>query len=561
MKLKWGIVLIAALLASQGVRADDAAALGDVTAQDLLKLLVDEGVIDKEKLKTLSDKIKSRQQADAQKANNSGGAVESVAAENKDKKPAADGNVVRVPYVPQYIRDEIRDQVRVGLKEDVSRDVLARAKTERWGLPGSLPDWIDRIKISGDMRIREESTFYAKGNVQRDYLDIAYINSQRAFNLSDPKISQNTTEDRQRLRSRFRLGINAKVSDRVEVGARLVTGNFADPVSTNQTLGNYGQKWQNNFDLAYMKYTSREKQLQLSGGRIENPFYSSDLVWDTDLTFEGVAATWWFMRSEDLNNEFQAFDPFITVGAFPIQEIDRSSSDKWLYAAQAGFKYDFSSQSKLTLAAAYYAYDHIVGKLNALDDTTLDYTAPQFFQKGNTLFDIHNNLDPASNSVLFANAVDYKLADLYVEYDIANFAPIHVIAVGDYVKNLGFNKTDVANRLGFEIDNRTTGYQARLSVGWPQVTKARDWQVSFIYRYVERDAVLDAFTDSDFHGGGTDAKGYILKFDYGLMDNVWATLRWLSSDEIDGNSYPQTVFAGSGKLGIDTLQIDLNAKF
>lgn len=570
MKLKWGTMIIAVLLAASHVHADDSAASNEITAQDLLKLLVDEGVIDKEKAKALTEKIKSRQKTENQKADSqktasqktsSAGPVETVSEENKDRKPVADGNVVRVPYVPQYIRDEIRDQVRIGLKEDVSRDVLAQAKTERWGLPGVVPEWVEHIKFSGDMRMREESTLYAKGNVQGDYLDMAYINSKGTLSPSDPKVFQNTTEDRHRLRSRFRLGVKAKVNDRVEAGARLVTGNITDPVSTNQTLGNYGQKWQNNFDLAYLKYTSAEKQISLSGGRIENPFYSSDLVWDTDLTFEGVAASWWPLRSDDLDNEFRSFDPFITVGAFPIQEVDRSSTDKWLYAAQTGFKYDFDSQSKLTVALAYYAYENIVGKVNALDDTQLDYTAPLSMQKGNTLFNIRNNLDPASTSYLFANAVDYKLADFYVEYDIANFAPIHVIAVGDYVKNLGFDKKAVTDRLGFEIDSRTTGYQARVSVGWPQVTKARDWQVSFIYRYVERDAVLDAFTDSDFHGGGTDAKGYILKFDYGLMDNVWTTLRWLSSDEIDGNSYPQTTGLGSGKLGIDTLQLDLNAKF
>lgn len=566
MKRNWGTVLIAALLAAQSVHADESTVLNDVTAQDLLKLLVDEGVIDKEKLKALTNKIKTRQQTEPQKftPKKLEGAVESVAAESKDTKPASSGNVVRVPYVPQYIKDEIRDQVRVGLKEDVSRDVLAQAKTERWGLPGSLPDWIDRFKFYGDVRLREESIFYAADNVQYDYLDMAYINSQGEWFTGDPREFLNTTEDRNRFRSRYRLGVKAKVNDRIEVGARLVTGNMADPISTNQTLGTYGQKWDTNFDLSYLKYTSRDKQWSFSGGRIENPFYSSDLVWDSDLTFEGFAGTWWWLRSDDMDNDFRDIDPFVTIGAFPLQEVERSSDDKWLYAAQTGFKYDFADQSKLTVALAYYSYENIVGKRNAQEDTEFDHTAPRYIQKGNTLFDIRNNFDPDSTSVLFANAADYKLANLYVEYDIANFAPIHVILAGDYVTNLGFDKERVAERVSggvFEIDEQVTGYQGRVTVGWPQVSKARDWQVSFIYRYLERDAVLDSFTDSDFHGGGTDAKGYILKFDYGLMENVWATLRWLSSDEIDGDTWPQTSGVGTAAFGMDTLQLDLNAKF
>ena len=102
---------------------------------------------------------------------------------------------------------------------------------------------------------------------------------------------------------------------------------------------------------------------------------------------------------------------------------------------------------------------------------------------------------------------------------------------------------------GIAIQPRTEGYQFKVMVGWPVISKARDWQASFIYRYLERDAVLAEFTDSDFHQGGTDAKGYLLKFDYGVADNTWVTLRWISSDEIDGNSFPQTTGAGYRQAG------------
>ncbi|HEY3699023.1 MAG TPA: putative porin [Spongiibacteraceae bacterium] len=554
--------MAAALLAVQCAHADDNAALSDVTAQDLLKLLIDEGVIDKEKLKTLTEKIKSRQKA----AN--AGPVETVSAENKDRKPAAEGNVVRVPYVPQYIKDEIRDQVRMGLKEDVSRDVLAQAKTERWGLPGVVPDWVERIKFYGDVRLREESTLYANGNVQGDYIDVAALNRGILLSGAPEDVFLNTTEDRHRLRARMRLGVKAKVNDQIEAGARLVTGSQNDPVSTNQTLGTNEQKWQTTFDLAYLKYSSRDKGIQAAGGRIENPFYNTDLVWDNDLTFEGVAGTWWPLRSEDIDEDFRAFDPFVRAGAFPLQEIDRSSQDKWLFGAQTGFQYDWTNQSKLTVALAYYSYDNIVGRKNNPGETTFNYTALQTWQRGNTLYDIHTDLDTTdSGKRLYAHAADYKLADFFIEYDIANFAPIHVMLTGDYVKNIGYDKNAVNRRLGLvlpgtvEYKARDKGYQFKAAVGWPTISKARDWQMAFIYRYLERDAVLAEFTDSDFHGGGTDAKGYTLKFDYGIADNTWVTLRWMSSDEIDGSTYPDTSALGTGKLGIDTLQVDINAKF
>jgi hypothetical protein len=565
MKLKWGTVVVATLLAAQTVHAQDsAAALNAVTAQDLLKLLVDEGVIDKEKLKVLADKIQNRQNAQPVS-----GAVETVGAENKDKKPVTEGNVVRVPYVPQYIKDEIRDQVRIGLKEDVSRDVLAQAKTERWGMPGVLPDWVERIKFYGDVRLRGESTFYGNENAEFDYLDVAALNKGVLYSATEEN-TLNTTEDRHRLRARMRLGMKAKVFDRLEAGARLVTGSQGDPVSTNQTLGTGEQKWQTTFDLAYLKYNSRDKSIQAAGGRIENPFYNTDLVWDNDLTFEGIAATWWPLRSDDMDADFRSIDPFVRAGVFPLQEIERSNQDKWLYGAQTGFQYDWANQNKLTLALAYYAYENIAGRKNEAGLTTYNYTALQTWQKGNVLYDIHTDAADTiidSEKRLYGHAADYKLADLFVEYDIANFAPLHVILTADYVKNIGYDKKAVEKRLGLdpdaplEYEARTEGYQFKAALGWPVISKARDWQVAFIYRYLERDAVLAEFTDSDFHGGGTDAKGYTLKFDYGIADNTWMTLRWMSSDEIDGSGYPDYNAFGTGKLGIDTLQLDLNAKF
>jgi hypothetical protein len=36
----------------------------------------------------------------------------------------------------------------------------------------------------------------------------------------------------------------------------------------------------------------------------------------------------------------------------------------------------------------------------------------------------------------------------------------------------------------------------------------------------EADAVIATFTDSDFAGGGTDGKGHVVEFNYGLRDRL-----------------------------------------
>jgi hypothetical protein len=82
------------------------------------------------------------------------------------------------------------------------------------------------------------------------------------------------------------------------------------------------------------------------------------------------------------------------------------------------------------------------------------------------------------------------------------------------------------------------------------VTTAGAWRALIGYRYLQRDAVIDSLTDSDFHGGGTDATGYYFIGDYGLANHLWVRLRYLSANEIDGP-----------RLGVDTVQIDLNTQF
>ena len=68
--------------------------------------------------------------------------------------------------------------------------------------------------------------------------------------------------------------------------------------------------------------------------------------------------------------------------------------------------------------------------------------------------------------------------------------------------------------------------------------------------YVKRDAVLDAWTDADFHEGGTNTKGYYVWSSFGIAKNTWVRLRYLSANEIDGARY-----------GLDVWQLDLNARF
>ena len=525
------------------------------TILNLIGALVEEGVIAPDAAANMVNKAKLDAAEEARQA-----------AQAEQPAPGE----VRVSYVPEFVKDEIRAQVRAELRDDVRADILSQAKQERWGIPEALPGWVNKVKFKGDVRLRAQSDMFANSNDLgvTTYLDPMEVNAAR--NVTDIDTILNTNDDRNRTRIRARLSMDAKVNNSISAGFRLATGNQRDPVSTNQTLGRTGGKYDLSLDRAYLQWHDDNLDgypwLDVWLGRIPNPWLSTDLVWDSDLSFEGIASTFRYnlAGSDDLFAlDDDSRELFLTLGAFPLQEFELSGDDKWLVGGQLGGRFQFRSQSTFDIGLAYYKYMNITGEQNDPGLRDKDHTAPEFMQKGNSLFNISNDLIgavPDPNDVLLALASDYELLNLTMKYDLARFSPMHIWVEADYVKNIGYDEDEVISRSGGNLFNasvidklfeeRNEGYQLKLAMGSPSVLMKGNWRLSLAYKYLQRDAVLDAFTDSDFHLGGTDAEGWILGGEYGVGDNAYLTARWLSADEIDGPP-----------LGIDVFQLDLNARF
>lgn len=464
------------------------------------------------------------------------------AADSTTAPPAAKD--IRVPYIPEPVKAEIRKQVREELKQEVVAEMLKQAREERWGMPGAWPEWVQRLSWDGDIRLRYQSDNFAPDNAVS--LDIQRINQARRFSIDHA--TRNTSEDRQRLRVRARLGMSAQVSEGVDAVVRLATGSLNDPVSTNQTLGNTQRPFQAILDRVYLQLQSGSGAWTAWGGRIPNPWFGTDLVWDTDLNFDGVAVRLRPRRVGDAEVQTYGFDPFITLGAFPLQEVELSSKDKWLFGGQLGADWRFGRRAHLRFGIGYYDYKNIVGQRNAPGSTALDYTAPQFVQKGNSVFLINNDTDPSAQ--LWGLASEFEEVNATVSLDLAAAGTTHVVLTADYVKNIGFDAEDIFRRTGLRLFEEVSGYQWQIAVGQPRPRKRADWQVFGGTRHVEADAVLDAFTDSDFHLGGTNAEGWIAGGIYCLRDGLCASLRYLSANEARGDP-----------LSVDTLQLDLSASF
>jgi hypothetical protein len=530
--------MLSALLAcaplAVAVAADERQSLEELrnTVINLLQGLVEQGVITREKAAQMVKAAQEKAAADA-------------AALAK-----TDEGAVRVPYIPQIVKDEISKQVAEAVKPEVVAGVVKEAKEQKWGVPGAMPDWLSRLKVVGDVRLRAEDILFAKDNFKGYYLDFQNINNKGGIGKAGAGAFLNVSEDRLRLRARARFGVEADLTPTLKAGVRLATGNTADPGSENQTLGVTGARYNIGVDQLYLRLDERTSNkfawLSAVGGKFSNPWLSpTDLIYHRDYAFEGVAVTGRLGFGDGSAEQSHAF---LTLGALPIQEIELSSRDKWLFGAQLGASLRFADNQRLRVAAALYDFKHVEGQRNAFNSNLLDYTAPQFVRNGNTLFDIRTDIDPTTT--LFGLASKFRLVNIAVTYDLT-LGRYSLGVAAEAVKNVGFKSADVFERTGTMVDARNKGYQAEFSFGYPRVMSgAGTWRGVFGYRRVERDAVLDSLTDSDFHGGGTDARGFYLVGDYGLAERLWLRLRYQSANEIDGRP-----------LGVDTIQFDVNSQF
>ncbi|WP_310474737.1 putative porin [Sandarakinorhabdus sp.] len=526
--------------------------------------------------------------------------------------PAPAPGTIRVPYIPETLRAKIKDE----LKEEV----LAQAKTEGWAKAGQVPDWLSRVTPYGDMRFRNESTFYSKANTNElidfgAFNQLAPIDINAATNPTGFPLLNTRTDRPNTFRLRARLGLRAKLSDLATVSFRLATGDDISPISTNQVLGGGFAKKDIWLDQANIRLTPTN-WLSASLGRFSSPFKpgqalfdTAELMFDNDLNFDGITAAAdakpWLPDNTRLALTLGAFPLEFTDQEFPINSVDKAGdgASKWLFSAQLKGGVTFGDGDyAINGTVAYHSFKGVQGQLstpcdlfNGNTQCSTDQNQPAFLRKGNTLFFLRDiNPDPASPN----NFAQPQTLGLAFDYDVIQVsasvgAPIakgvNLLLEGEYIRNLAFKQSDLcrfdpkglpinniivadpvagaaagtaasrfytnpctpdANGRIARFDGGNQGYSIRGVIGIAEPKQLGDWNIELSYRYIESDATLDSLSDSDFHRGGTNAKGYTIGGTLGLGRNLFVTGRWLSANEISGPP-----------LAIDVLQVDLVAKF
>jgi Putative porin len=507
----------------------------------------------------------------------------------------ADDDTVHVAYVPDVVKNQIRDEVKA--------DVMKQAESEHWSSADTTPDWVHRFHVTGDIRTRYEGDLFPDDNSPGQLVNFNSINTGSPFDInpltqkSGLIPTYNVDENRNRFRLRARIGAGIDLGENFYAGMRIGTGSDDSPVSENQTLGSAsGQggnfsKYQIWLDRGFIRYEiggQQDKDFSVTFGRFDNPFFNTNMLWADDLAFDGFMAQGKYQVADGVT-------PFAVAGAFPVFNTDLNfgtnstvagngyeSSDKWLFAGQTGATWIINKDFTFKGAVGYFDFENIQGQVsspvsqdvfsslgtNFNGDT--DDSRPSFAQHGNTYIALRNIVpDPALGGSIpeyqyFGLASRFQELTITGQLDYSHFDPFHIWLIGEFVDNVAFDKSGIEgegpsvlpgplnNNNGDSYAGGGQGYDIRLNLGAPSLQKLWDWNVNLTYRYLESDAVVDAFNDSDFGGylAGTNLKGFIVGGNLALSQRVWTSLRFLEADSIAGPP-----------LKTDTIQVDLNAKF
>lgn len=348
--------------------------------------------------------------------------------------------------------------------------------------------WAAKTEFKGDVRVRHE-------NVKID-------------GESDGK-----NKDRQRIRAR--LGAYTQINPQVNTGIRIATGGGDDARSTNQDLDNYFDKKQLWLDQAYIDYhPTAVKDLHLIGGKMPQPWVSTgDVIWDSDINPEGVAATY----KHNLGNS--GVEMFGSAGYYTLKDnVDGEGvqfrHDLSMYAGQLGTRFALTDSLKVTLGGSVYGYKND-------DDSKCPTTGTK--------------TTPCALAVNGNSTSEFRLYEGFGQVDIANL-PLPLSLYGQYVHNAATDSD--------QDDAWLVGFKSKLDA----------FSLDYNYRDVQRNAVVGAFTDSDFANGTTGSRGHKVKLGYEIDKNfgVGVTYYLTKAD------YATTT---QKDANTNTLQLDVEAKF
>lgn len=412
-------------------------------------------------------------------------------------------------------------------ESDQGFDQAFRSKT-------GMSDVITGLDFSGDFRGRFEG-FFKDGNptyAKRDG-------------------STSTWVDRTRWRYRLRVGVTLDLIDQFEFGFQLGSGDLnglsslggIDPISQNQSLDNNASKKGIFVNLAYATWSplrGPEWQASTTFGKMNNPFVTSDLMFDSDYTPEGFAQTFGYRLNEAHSLDFAG-------GAFVLDEISGSSNDPYLFGGQGRWNAQWKEQLKSSVDFGIFS---IINR-----DRLGNFDVPNVNIGNDRIPGVSN-----TNNATPLHAFNALSADASLTYVVENGIPLYsakfpISLVGNFVYNLSAPE-----------DN--TGYAIGIDLG--KAGKKGLWAISYRWKYLEANGWYEELLDSDtgaFYAGlypnsgqdggyrtGTNVKGHVVKLQYSPFNVLTFAVTGFFTEAV--NAVPD-----GDNSSIFRLQADAQIKF
>jgi len=405
-----------------------------------------------------------------------------------------------------------------------AQQVLAETKDEvakklALGQAENVPVWAQVLNLKGDIRFRAQT---------------------------DKTLDPNAVI---RLRERIRVRLNgiAELDSNFKLGFGFCTGTD-DPRSTNQTLENGFQHPDLRLDLGWGQYSPIEGLTLLAGKFPYGSFLykPTDLLFDTDINFEGVAADY----NTPILGDFLGV--FAGLGYLNIDENSSSIADPGLIAAQIGFNVKPVSGVNVKAGVALHLFENVqgmasnvltstggVGASNTLiTSTSTTYTTVTTLT--NTTAIGRTKTDTTTSKFKF----DYDCLNIGGEIGLTDMLLPMVKVFGEIVTN-----TYLDDAL---LDDMKNGYEIGLSFGDAKVDGFGKWQTVVSHRMLQKDAWVDFLPDSDAFGGKTSCVVNELIVTFGLSKSSNFTF-----DYYYGRKFPDSV----SNTDTEIFQLDFNLKF
>ena len=339
--------------------------------------------------------------------------------------------------------------------------------------------WYDRFDFKGDLRLRGEF-FWVDG------------------------ISSN--DRRERFRARIRPGIYTDITEWMEVGLQLRSGDPVDPVSDNSSFDGGFSLIPISISEGFAGFHFGET-LDLTIGKFDpkNKWIVTDMQWDDDVTVEGAM--------EELS-----FGPLKIDFYQYLLEEDKSTRDAYLLGGQVYGKFGSDSVGTFTVGAGYD-----------------EWVRPQMVA------------DLTMSGKLHGNRVTNLLDDsdqLISEFKIAN-----AFATWNWGKSdrwpikfslFGYLNTGAE---GHGKDN-DTGYFVRLQIG--DYKKKGQMMFRASRYYSEPDALFYVFAQSDTTMA-SDVDGYRLDFRLGYVKKSYFNFTWYHTKPV------YSLFPDMDRLQVDYI--------